>query len=187
MTVIPTVGVVIRVVWLVVEYLNLRPHQVRPTRNWDRQSARFWDVANLLEPFGLVLGFVGIGRIETAASLIKPLGLALLVVGITIRWTAIRALGKYFTSTVVIKEDHRLIRSGLYKHVRHPAYTGALVAHLGLGLCFSNWFSLAFSSIPYFVAAFYRMRVEDQALRDAFGDEYLEYSTATKRLIPKVY
>ena len=187
MTAIPIVAVVIRVVWLTIEYPHLRRHQARPIKNWDRQSAKLWDVANLLEPVGLVLGFVGIGRIETAASLIKPLGLALLVIGIAIRWTAIGTLGKYFTSTVVIKDDHQLIRSGLYKHLRHPAYTGALLAHLGLGLSFSNWFSLGFSSIPYLVAAFYRMRVEEQALRDSFGDEYLKYSSDTKRLIPRVY
>lgn len=144
-------------------------------------------MANLLEPAGLVLGFVGIGQIETAATLIQPLGLPFLVIGIAIRWTAIRTLGKYFTSSVLIKDDHRLIRSGLYKHLRHPAYTGALLAHLGLGLSFSNWFSLGFSSIPYLVAAFYRMGVEEQALRDSFGDEYAEYSTTTKRLIPKLY
>jgi protein-S-isoprenylcysteine O-methyltransferase Ste14 len=101
--------------------------------------------------------------------------------------SAIRTLGKYFTGIVLIREDHRLIRSGLYKHIRHPAYTGALLAHLGLGLSFSNWFSLGLSTVPYFVAALYRMHVEDQALHAAFGKQYLEYSSTTKRLIPKLY
>ncbi|MCA1638381.1 MAG: isoprenylcysteine carboxylmethyltransferase family protein, partial [Acidobacteria bacterium] len=71
----------------------------------------------------------------------KPaFGLLSLLAGIIIRWTAIYSLGKYFTVTVLIKTDHRLIRSGLYKHLRHPAYAGTLLAHLGLGLSFSNWF-----------------------------------------------
>ena len=109
MTVIPIIAVVIRMVWLIVEHLNLRPNQVRPTRNWDRQSARFWDVANLLEPFGLVLVFVGIGRIETAASLIQPVGLALFVIGIAILLTAIRTLGKYFQCPAVIKKEQLLL------------------------------------------------------------------------------
>ncbi|MCA1624013.1 MAG: hypothetical protein LC778_09480 [Acidobacteria bacterium] len=43
------------------------------------------------------------------------------------------SLGKYFTVTVLIKTDHRLIRSGLYKNLRHPAKAGTLLAHLGLG------------------------------------------------------
>ncbi len=74
-----------------------------------------------------------------------------------------------------------------HKHLRHPAYTGALVAHLGLGLSFSNWFSLALSFVPYLAAAVYRIHVEEQALSEAFGQEYLEYSRDTKRLIPKLY
>jgi len=71
--------------------------------------------------------------------------------------------------------------------VRHPSYTGALLAHLGLGLSFANWFSLAFSVIPFVIAAWYRMRVEDAALQTAFGAEYLDYSKRAKRLIPKLY
>ncbi len=68
-----------------------------------------------------------------------------MIAGIIIRWTAIYTLDKYFTGTVLIKEDHRLIRNGLYKYLRHPAYTGALMAHLGLGLSFANWVSLFLS------------------------------------------
>ena len=115
------------------------------------------------------------------------LGLALLLAGVCIRWAAVYTLGKYFTCVVLIKDDHRLVRSGLYKHVRHPAYTGALLAHLGLGMSFSNWFSIALSFVPYSVAALYRLRVEEQALRDAFGEEYDDYSRTTKRLIPRVF
>jgi len=54
-------------------------------------------------------------------------------------------------------------------------------------LSFSNWFTLALSSIPYFVAALYRIRVEEEALEEAFGAEYLDYSKTAKRLIPKLY
>jgi protein-S-isoprenylcysteine O-methyltransferase Ste14 len=180
-------AVAVRVLWLSLEFPYVRRYHVAPAHDWDRQSAKLWDAANILEPLGLVLGFVGIGRIETANSLIQFSGLTMLVAGIAIRWSAIRTLGKYFTSIVMIKTDHRLIRNGLYKHIRHPAYTGALVAHLGLGLSFANWFSIGFSSIPFFVAAFYRMRVEDQVLRERFGEEYVDYSASTKRLIPLLY
>jgi protein-S-isoprenylcysteine O-methyltransferase Ste14 len=133
------------------------------------------------------IGFLGIGRMQFGSNYTGTLGITLLVAGITFRWAAIYTLGKYFTGTVLIKKDHQLIRGGLYKHLRHPAYTGALMAHLGLGLSFSNWFSLVLSVVPYVVAATYRMRVEEQALREAFGEEYLAYSRSTKRLIPKLY
>jgi len=185
--IIQIIALVVRVLWLALEFPWVRRHRIGPSQNWDRQSAKIWDVANALEPLGLVLGFIGIGQIETASTLIRSIGLVMLIAGIAIRWSAIRTLGKYFTGIVTIKNDHRLIRNGLYKHIRHPAYTGALLAHLGLGLSFANWFSIGFSSIPFFVAAFYRMRVEDQALRETFGEEFLDYSASTKRLIPLLY
>lgn len=135
----------------------------------------------------MVMGFTHIGRIHTSINLLPTLGISLLVIGVTIRWTAIYTLGKYFTGTVMIKDDHRLIQSGLYRHLRHPAYTGALVAHLGLGLSYSNWFSLTLSVVPFLAAALYRIHVEERALAEAFGEEYRAYSRHTKRLIPKLY
>jgi protein-S-isoprenylcysteine O-methyltransferase Ste14 len=135
----------------------------------------------------MILGFAGIGRIHTSGNFIGISGITLLLAGIAFRWAAIYNLGEYFTGTVLIKGGHRLVRTGLYKRLRHPAYTGALVAHLGLGLSFSNWFSLALSVVPYFAAAMYRIRVEEQALIEAFGEEYITYARNTKRLIPKVY
>ena len=59
--------------------------------------------------------------------------------------------------------------------------------HLGLGLCFASWLSISLSVLPYIVAALYRMHVEEQALVDAFGDEYVVYANETKRLIPGIY
>jgi protein-S-isoprenylcysteine O-methyltransferase Ste14 len=185
--IIAIIASVIRALWLVSEILHQRGQKVRLLKNLDRNSGRLWDVANAIEPVGMVLGFTRIGRIQTGSGLIEWAGLALLMLGIIIRWTAIRDLGKYFTSTVRIKDNHRLIRTGMYEHLRHPAYTGALVAHLGLGMAFANWYSLALSSIPFFIAAMYRMRVEEQVLFAEFGQEYVDYARSTKRLIPKVY
>src|SRR5438552_6815945 len=162
---IPILATVIRLLWILFEYPYLRRHRFKPARDWDRHSAKLWDAANLIEPIGMLLGFTSIGRIQMAPNIIGSLGLTLLVAGIIIRATAVRTLGKYFTSTVLIKNDHRLIRTGLYRHLRHPAYAGALLAHLGLGLSFSNWFSLGFSSIPYFAAALYRMRFDSRTMQ----------------------
>jgi len=183
----PILATTVRMIWVMVEYPYLRRYQIKPAQDWDKHSAKLWDIANLIEPVGMVLGFTRIGHIETAANIVGPLVLLLLLVGLALRWTAVYTLGKYFTGIVVIKSDHQLVRRGLYNHLRHPAYTGALLAHLGLGLSFSNWISLVLSSVPFLVAAFYRMRVEERALADAFGAEYVAYCQDSKRLIPWVY
>ncbi len=183
----PVVATVLRALWLAVELPVLSRHRVRPAKDWDRHSAAAWDAAFAVELAGMVLGFLGVGRMRSAGPFVGWAGLALLAAGVAVRWSAVRALGKFFTGTVLIREDHRLLRAGLYGHVRHPAYTGSLLAHLGLGLSFSNWYSLALSFVPYAAAAAYRIRVEERALAEAFGDEYADYARTTKRLVPKVF
>src|SRR5687767_6677390 len=173
---VPILAVVIRAIWLCLEYPYLRRYRVKPHKDWDRHSAKFWDAANLIEPIGIIITFAGVGAMPASAALIQPAGLALLVIGVAIRWSSIHTLGKYFTGTIVIRDDHRLIRTGLYRFLRHPAYAGALLAHLGLGISFANWFSLGLSTVPFVVAACYRMRVEDRVLYETFGEEYLNYS-----------
>ena len=183
----PVIATILRAAWLAVELPALRRHRVKPARDWDRHSAAAWDAASAVELAGMVLGFFGVGRMRSAGPFVGWVGVALLVAGVAVRWSAIRALGKFFTGTVLIREDHRLLRAGLYRHVRHPAYTGSLVAHLGLGLSFSNWYSLALSFVPYAAAAAYRIRVEERALAEAFGEEYADYARTTKRLVPKLF
>src|SRR2546430_17653134 len=103
---IPILATIIRLWWIVFEYAYLRRHRIKPARDWDRHSAKLWDAANLIEPIGMLLGFTSIGRIQTATNIIGSFGLTLLVVGIIIRAAAVWTLGKYFTSTVVSKNDH---------------------------------------------------------------------------------
>jgi protein-S-isoprenylcysteine O-methyltransferase Ste14 len=184
---IPILAIVIRALWLVIEYPYLRRYKTKPVKDWDRHSAILWDGARMCELIGATLGLLGLGRIRTDGNYIGLLGITLLLAGVVIRWSAIYTLGQYFTGVVMIKDDQRIIQRSLYKYLRHPAYTGTLVGHLGFGLSFTNWFSIACSSIPYLAAALYRMHIEEQALKDSFGEEYVRYAERTKRLIPKVY
>jgi protein-S-isoprenylcysteine O-methyltransferase Ste14 len=184
---VPLIATIIRLMWVAVEYTYLRRFRVKPTQDWDRHSSKVWDFAHAFEVLGMVLGFLGIGRMQVAPNLVSSIGLVLLVTGIAIRWVAIFTLGKYFTGTVIIKTDHQLVRAGIYKHLRHPSYTGLLLGHLGVGLAFANWYSLSMSSLPYLLAALYRMRVEERALTSAFGADYAAYCQTSKRLIPGLY
>jgi protein-S-isoprenylcysteine O-methyltransferase len=118
---------------------------------------------------------------------INGLGAAVLLVGLAIRWYAIFYLGRFFTVNVAIAADHRLIDGGPYRRVRHPSYTGALLAFLGLGICMQNWASLLILMGGVLIAFGYRMHVEERALTEAFGDRYRQYMQRTARLIPGVY
>ncbi len=143
--------------------------------------------ATLAVPAGVIIGFTGVGRIPAGGDLLAGVGITLMLAGILIRWAAIYTLGRYFTRRVTILEGHRIIRSGLYKHLRHPSYLGYLLGNLGLGVAFANWLSVATIFVPILGASLYRIRVEEQVLLESFGGEYVEYARCTKRLIPKVY
>jgi protein-S-isoprenylcysteine O-methyltransferase len=115
------------------------------------------------------------------------LGCAGLVLGLAVRLAAVAALRRQFTTLVVIGAQHRLVDSGPYRRVRHPAYLGLLVSMLGFGLCSGNWVSLAVAIGLPLAAILYRIRTEEQALLRHFGPAYAEYASRTKRLVPGIY
>lgn len=117
----------------------------------------------------------------------KGVGLTILAVGLTLRWTAILTLGRYFTSNVAIQEGQSVLRTGVYRFMRHPSYTALWLAFVGLAIHFRNWRSLAITLIPITAAMLYRIHVEEAALVDAFGADYESYQKSTSRLIPGVY
>jgi protein-S-isoprenylcysteine O-methyltransferase len=119
--------------------------------------------------------------------IVEIIGVAVFAAGISLRWYAIIVLGRFFTVNVAIAQDHRLIEEGPYRFVRHPSYTGSLLAFLGLGICYCNWASLAALMIPILAVFLRRMQVEEAALIAAFGDRYRDYIRRSKRLIPAIY
>jgi protein-S-isoprenylcysteine O-methyltransferase Ste14 len=103
------------------------------------------------------------------------------------RWIAIVSLGKQFTIPVAIVIDHKLITHGVYRFVRHPAYSGIVLCLFGLGLSFENWIRVIILVVPPAAALLYRIHVEEKVLIRHFGSEYEEYVRRTKRLIPGIY
>jgi protein-S-isoprenylcysteine O-methyltransferase len=107
--------------------------------------------------------------------------------GLIIRWISIYTLRKYFTVDVAIFKDHKVIKSGLYKSIRHPAYAGGLVSFFGLGWALGNWVSFIIIFFPILFAFIRRINIEEKTLVLSLGEEYREYMRKTKRLIPKIY
>jgi protein-S-isoprenylcysteine O-methyltransferase Ste14 len=111
-------------------------------------------------------------------------GLALMLAGISLREWAVVALGRHFSVVVAIQADHRLITHGPYRWLRHPAYTGGLIATVGFGLTLGSW-SMVFPIFALLLLAFsYRIRLEEQLLLAAFGNLYRDYMARTWRLFP---
>lgn len=118
---------------------------------------------------------------------VANIGFGIFALGVIIRWWAIIHLGRFFTIDVSIASDHRVIDSGPYRYVRHPSYTGALLAFVGFGLTLGNWASF-FALVTTVVLVFlHRIRVEERALAAALPAEYPGYMQRTSRLVPGLY
>jgi protein-S-isoprenylcysteine O-methyltransferase len=121
-------------------------------------------------------------------SILFPiLGACIIILGIIIRLTAIATLKKYFTINVVIQDDHKLITTGLYKTIRHPAYAGGILSFIGCGLSYGNILSFVIIVFPYLLFILQRIKVEEVLLTDKFGEQYIDLKKHTKKIIPYIF
>jgi protein-S-isoprenylcysteine O-methyltransferase len=169
--------------------ISLRRRAGGGTQLADRGSLRLLWITIMVSIFLAYNFHFGIPELGfgAAAPAAQVAGVVLYVLGLGLRWYSIIYLGRFFTVNVAIAADHQLIDRGPYRTVRHPSYTGALLAFLGLGLTLANWASLAVATIPVFLAFARRMKVEEAALLQGLGPQYRLYMDRTKRLIPGVY
>src|SRR5450432_1236822 len=120
-------------------------------------------------------------------QMFELVGAFLFGAGLLLRWWAIITLGRFFTVDVTIEKDHELVERGPFRVVRHPSYTGVLLAFVGFALTLRNWGALLVILLPICAAFVRRMNVEEEALSRALGSRYADYMRRTKRLVPFVY
>jgi protein-S-isoprenylcysteine O-methyltransferase Ste14 len=126
-------------------------------------------------------GYGGIGMLPDWAFY---LGILLMFLGVLVRQWAIAILGRFFSLTVQIVEDHKVVEKGPYRLVRHPSYTGVLITFIGLGLAVQSGGALLVLLVVFGVSFGYRMLVEERTLLSELGPDYASYMKRTKRLIP---
>jgi protein-S-isoprenylcysteine O-methyltransferase Ste14 len=185
-----TVSLIIGLLWIFSEIILARVKRSgsKISDKTDRNSLRvIWITIAVSTTLGWVFGISTMGHIYGLEYTFGITGLILITIGILIRAIAIIILNKYFTVDVAIVSDHKLIKSGMYKYVRHPSYTGSLLSFVGLGIFWSNWISMILIILPVFAAFSYRIKVEEEVLIKNFGEEYISYSYKTKKLLPKIY
>lgn len=114
------------------------------------------------------------------------LGVALTAVGAAFTIVARLYLGQNWSATATIKQDHELIRTGPYGLVRHPIYTGSLIAAIGTAIAFGELRDLL--ALPLVVAGFWlKARSEERLLMSNFGDRYAAYRREVRgAIVPHV-
>ena len=119
--------------------------------------------------------------------LLAALGVVLYLAGIYIRWRSIIQLKQRFTVNVGINKIHTLETGGMYKHLRHPSYSGLLLILTGLSMAMNTLISFCIVVIPVFLGLIYRIYVEERLLTGEFGDEYKNFMATRKKIIPYIF
>lgn len=113
------------------------------------------------------------------------LGAALTFAGLAFAIWARMLLGGNWSSDVTLKRDHELIVAGPYRWVRHPIYTGILLALAGTALAIGEWrgaIAVVLASVAYWL----KLKIEEAVMRRQFGENYARYAERVPALIPFV-
>jgi len=180
--------VFISIMWFLTEVILSRLLRSKTKIDYDQSSLRIlWITIILSVNIGIFLNFIPVGRVNYFPALFYYIGILFIFIGLVIRWIAILTLKKSFTVNVAVSDEQTIIRSGIYKSIRHPSYLGSLISFFGLGLAFSNWLTLSVIFLPICLAFLHRIKIEENALRQAFPNDYNDYIQKTKRLVPGIY
>ena len=159
----------------------------------ERESPWYMQRSLLILLLVIIFAFV-IGRFDPGALSVNIIpntvasgiaGIILTMAGLGFSGWARFNLGRYWSSMVMIKTGHQLIRTGPYRFVRNPMYTGILVAFLGAVIAIGElpaFFALAIGIISIWV----KIKAEEELLLEKFGEEYTRYKQEVKAIIPFV-
>ena len=102
------------------------------------------------------------------------------------RWTH-RDLGRNWSVTLELRDQHALITGGVYNRVRHPMYAAFWLWAVAQAFLLPNWFAGAAGLVGFGILFFFRVPHEEQMMIETFGDQYRAYMARTHRIIPGVY
>ncbi|MBZ5649416.1 MAG: isoprenylcysteine carboxylmethyltransferase family protein [Acidobacteriia bacterium] len=176
--------------WIIfVIYWILGAIKTRATRQQESFASRYLVVLLEIVGYGLIfshsarVGFLG-NRFMHRTRESAAVGAALTWLGIGLAIWARYHLAEYWSARVTIKEDHQLIRTGPYAHLRHPIYTGLILATIGSAVVIDEWrcvFGVCLVLTGYCLKA----RKEEAMLRQQFGEAFREHQKHTGFLIPR--
>jgi protein-S-isoprenylcysteine O-methyltransferase Ste14 len=182
----------IPLLWLAwLAYWAIAAHGTKPTERVESGISRaahmlplafaFWLLWTRARP-GALLG----GTIVPPSDALYFAGAVLVAIGLAFAIRARHYLGRNWSGVVTLKHDHELIRGGPYRLVRHPIYTGLLLAFVGSAIALDQWRGIAAVAIAW-LALWAKLRVEERFMIERFGDAYRRFRAEVPALIPNPF
>jgi protein-S-isoprenylcysteine O-methyltransferase Ste14 len=114
-------------------------------------------------------------------------GVLVILIGSVILLSSRRQIGQYGGVKIAVEEDHRLVTTGMYRHIRNPQYLGFILILAGYSFSLGSVLVTLATVLGLFAVFRSRFLLEEKLLLEVFGEEYAEYMSRTKRLLPHVY
>lgn len=111
-------------------------------------------------------------------------GVILSVASFVVRRSAIRALGRFWSLHVEMRDGHEFVTSGPFAYARHPVYFSMILETTGLALLVGSWITFGVVLLIFVPTLIARVRIEEKALLEKFGDAYRDYMQATPAIMP---
>jgi protein-S-isoprenylcysteine O-methyltransferase Ste14 len=115
------------------------------------------------------------------------IGAATFAGALWIFWSAHRELGRNFSPTLVVRQQHTLVTGGIYGYMRHPMYTAFWLWVVAQALLLQNWIVALGGVVGWGILFFGRIGHEEAMMRETFGEQYDAFARRTKRLVPWIY
>lgn len=115
------------------------------------------------------------------------LGLVFAIAALVMFRLTHKALGRNWSVSLEVRENHQLITAGVYRHVRHPMYTAFWLWAVAQALLLPNWIAGLAGIVGFGALFFGRVAREERMMLESFGEDYRVYMERTSRIIPRVY
>jgi protein-S-isoprenylcysteine O-methyltransferase Ste14 len=146
-------------------------------------TLRLFVLIGTIMTFGSIAEYVFLRR-GNFSWIALGIGIVCAVFSFKLRWAAIAALGKFWSLHVEIRDNHEFVQSGPFRFLRHPVYFSMVLELAAFGLICSAWFMLLVVPFAFVPALILRLRLEEPALVEKFGDTYRDYQRRVPMLIP---
>ena len=173
--------VCIYLIWMILESKISKEEKIKGNNINDYGTCEIYASGQALT----FLSALWFNSIWTKPNLLHLTGFSLFLGGIFYRLWAVKTLGKYYSHIVREVNEHKIIITGPYKHIRHPAYAGMIIANIGIVIYFFNRITFSAFLLILFPAIILRIYIEEKTLFKIDG--YFEFAKTRKRILPLIW